>query len=66
MIFNSASVVVSDQRVGDAAQLHQTIPVCVVSREARNFQSKNDAYVGQRYFAGETGKSGALVGTGTR
>src|SRR5450432_786152 len=42
------AVVVSDKGVGDAAKFQQTIPICVVSRKTRNFQSKNDTHVGQR------------------
>jgi hypothetical protein len=58
------AVVVADQRVGDAAQLQQAIPICVVPRQTGNFQSQDDAHMSQRHFAGEASKPGALVGSG--
>src|SRR5580765_6220483 len=59
------AVVVANESIGDAAEFQQTIPIRVVPREARNFQSENDAYVGQGDFAGEASEPGALVGGGT-
>jgi hypothetical protein len=51
------AIVVADEGIGDAAQFQQTIPVCIVSCESRNFQPENDTYMGESDFAGEAGKS---------
>src|SRR6202023_1102265 len=55
------AVVVANESIGDATQFQQTIPVRIVPRQARNLQSENDAYVGQRHLAGEASEPGALV-----
>src|ERR1700747_2966444 len=59
------AVVVANESIGDAAEFQQTIPIRVVPREARNFQSENDAHVSQGDLAGEASEPGALVGGGT-
>ena len=59
------AVVVANESIGDATQFQQTIPICIVPRQARNLQSENDAHVGQRHFAGEASEAGTLVGGGT-
>src|ERR1700756_4926851 len=59
------AVVVTNESIGDAAQFQQTIPIGVVPREARNFQSENDAHVSQGDFAGEASAPGAPLGGGT-
>ena len=58
------AVAVANESIGDAAQLQQAIPVGVVPRQARNFQSEDDAHPCQRHFAGEASEAGALVGAG--
>jgi hypothetical protein len=58
------AVGVADERVGDPAQLQQAIPIGIVPGQARDFQSEDDAHVGQRDFAGQTRKAGALVDAG--
>ena len=58
------AVVVADERVGDAAQFQQAIPIRIVPRQARDFQSEDDAHVSQGHFAGEASEAGALVGAG--
>ena len=58
------AIVVANESIGDAAELQQAIPIRVVPRQARNFQSEHDAHVGQRHFAGEASEAGALVGAG--
>src|SRR5712691_1443346 len=59
------AIVVANESIGDTAELQQAIPIRVVPREARNFQSENDAHVSQGDFAGEASEPGALVGGGT-
>jgi hypothetical protein len=58
------TVVVADERVGDAAKLQQPIPVSVVPGEARDFQSENDPHMGQGNFTGQARKPGSFVGAG--
>src|ERR1700750_1612275 len=54
------SVAISDQRVGHAAKIEQAIPVGVVARQPRDFQSEHDAHVPQSHFRRHAGESGAL------
>ena len=58
------AVAVADERIGDTAKFQQPIPVSVVPRQARDFQSENDAYMGQGDFAGQARKPGSVVGAG--
>ena len=59
------AVAVSDQSVGDTAQIEQPIPVGIVARHTGYFQSEYDAHVAERHFGGHAreprtlGKSGA-------
>ncbi len=59
------AIVVADERVGDAAEFQQTIPIRIVPRQARDLQSQDDAYVRQCHFAGEASEARTFVGTGT-
>ena len=59
------AVIVANESIGHTAEFQQAIPIRVVPREARNFQSENDAHVGQGDFASEASEAGALVGGGT-
>jgi hypothetical protein len=56
------AIVIADERIGDAAQFQQAIPIGIVSRQAGDFQSEHDAYMGQCDFTGEAGKPGGFVG----
>jgi len=56
--------VAANESIGDAAQFEQAIPIRVVSRQAGNFQSENDAHLGQRHSADEASEPRALVRTG--
>jgi hypothetical protein len=58
------TIVIADERVGDAAEFQQSIPVSVVPGQTRDFQSEHDPHMGQSHFAGEARKSGSLVGPG--
>ena len=60
------AVVVANQRVGDAAELQQPMPVGIVPRQAGDLQAEDDAHVSQRDFAGEASEAGALVGAWSR
>src|SRR5436190_22923462 len=60
------AIVVADECVGDAAQLQESIPICIVPRQTRYFQSEYDANMSQRDFTCEASKSGALIGAGAR
>ena len=57
-------VAVADQRIGNAAQIEQAIPVGIVARQARDFQSQHDADVAESHFRGHAGESGALRRSG--
>jgi hypothetical protein len=58
------AVIVTNESISDAAELQQTIPVRIVSRQTRDLQSQDDAHVSQRHFAGEASKPGAFLGAG--
>ena len=58
------AIVVANESIGDAAEFQQAIPIRVVPREARNFQSEHDTDVSQGDFAGEASESGAPVSGG--
>ena len=58
------AIIVADERIGDAAEIEQAIPVRIVSRQTRDFQPEHDAHVGQRHLAGQASEPGALVGAG--
>src|SRR5262249_45036966 len=60
------AIVVANKSIGDAAELQQAIPIRVVPREARNFQSEHDADVSQGDFAGEAREAGAFIDAGAR
>src|SRR5947208_16841015 len=60
------AIVVADECVGDAAQLQESIPICIVPRQTRYFQSEYDANMSQRDFTCEASTSGALTGAGAR
>jgi len=58
------AIVVADERVGDAAEFQQTIPIRIVPRQARNLQSEHNAHVSQCHLAGKASEAGALVSAG--
>ena len=58
------AIVVANESIGDAAEFEQAIPIGVVPRQARDFQTENDSHVSQRHFAGEASEPGAFVGAG--
>ena len=47
------AVGVADQRIGEAAQLDEAMPIGVVARQARDLEPENEADVGERDFGGE-------------
>ena len=47
------SVGVANERVREAAQIEQSVPVGVVSGQARNFQAEHDADVSKADFRGK-------------
>ena len=58
------AIVVANESVGEAAEFEQAIPVGVVPRQARDFQTENDSHMGQRDFAGQASEPGSIVGAG--
>ena len=51
------AVGVSDQRIGEAAQLDEAMPIGVVARQARDLKPKHEADVRQGDFGGEPGET---------
>src|ERR1700751_2042792 len=54
------TIAVSDQSVGDAAQIEQAIPVGIVARQAGDFEAEDDAHMTQSDFCGHACESGTL------
>lgn len=55
---------ISDQSVGDAAEIEEAIPVGVVARHAGDFQGEHDADVAEGHFRGQACEAGALGESG--
>jgi len=59
------AVAIPDQRVGDAAEIKQAIPVSIVARHTGDFEAEHDAGVAEGHFRGHAceprtlGESGA-------
>ncbi len=51
---------IADERVGEAAEVEQAIPIGIVAREAGHFETEHDADVSERDFGGETGEAAAF------
>src|SRR5574341_1186888 len=58
------AVAVSDQGVGHAAQIQQTIPVCIVARQPRDFQAEHNPDPSQSDFTDHAREAGAVGGAG--
>ena len=50
------AVGVADQRIGEAAQLDEAMPIGVVARQARDLEPEHEADVSERDFGGEPGE----------
>ena len=50
------AVGVPDQRIGEAAQLDEAMPIGVVARQARDLEPEHEADVGERDFGGQPGE----------
>src|SRR5258708_16273394 len=46
------AVAIPDQRVGDAAEIKQAIPVSIVARHTGDFEAEHDAGVAEGHFRG--------------
>jgi hypothetical protein len=51
---------VADERVGDAAQIEQSIPIGIVARESRDFQAQHESHVAQRDLRRQVGEAGTV------
>jgi hypothetical protein len=60
------STLIDDERIGHAAQIEQTVPVGVVARQTRDFESENDSNVPQCYLGGHARKAATICDTGAR
>jgi hypothetical protein len=56
---------VRDERVGNAAQVEQSIPVGIIASETRYLQAEDDADAPETDFSGHVSKAGALHDSGT-
>src|SRR5260370_2624996 len=48
---------IADQRVGEAAEVDEPVPIGVIARQARDLESEHEADVGERDCGGEGGGS---------
>ena len=60
----SAAEVVEGRPVTEETQVQRTIPVCIVTRQARDFQSEHKADAAQSDFTDHAGEAGAVGHTG--
>ena len=51
------AVGVADQRIGEAAELDEPMPIGVVARQARDLEAKHEADVGEGDFGGQPGET---------
>src|SRR5215469_619262 len=54
------TISITDKGIGGAAEVEQPIPVGVIARQARDFQSQDNAHAPERDFSGHVSKAGAL------
>jgi hypothetical protein len=57
---------IADQRIGGAAQIQQSIPIGIITRQARHLQSKHDADLAECHRGGELRKARARAQTCAR
>ena len=55
---------IADERVGEAAEIKQAVPIDIVAREAGHFEAEHDADMSERDFCGETSEAAALDDAG--
>ena len=51
------AVGIADQRIGEAAEFDEAMPIGVVAREARDLEPEHEADMGERDFGGEAGEA---------
>ena len=54
------AVAVADQRVRDAAEIEQAVPVGIIARQTGDLKAKHNPYVSQSYFRCHASKPGTL------
>ena len=54
------AVGIADERIGEAAEIEQAIPVGVVTGEAGDFEPEHDADMAEGHLGGEPGEAIAL------
>src|SRR6516165_4587652 len=55
---------IADERVGEAAEIEQAIPIGVVAGEARDLKTEHDPHMPKRDFRREARKAAAFDATG--
>src|SRR5689334_8410989 len=58
------AVSVANERVSEAAEIEQTVPIGVVAREAGHLETEHDTNVSERDLGSETGEAAALNDAG--
>jgi len=58
------AVGIANQRVGEAGEVDQAVPIGIVARKARHLQTEHEPNVGERNLSGETRKAGSCNRTG--
>ena len=53
------AVGIADQRVGEAGEIDEAMPIGIVARKARHFEAEHEPDVGERHLGGETRKAGS-------
>jgi hypothetical protein len=59
------AICIADQRVGEAAEVDEAVPIGVVARQARDLESEHEADVGECDFGGEAGEARSRNKAGT-
>ena len=54
------AISVANERVGEAAEIEQTVPIGIVARETGHLETEHDTNVSERDLGSETGEAAAL------
>ena len=57
---------VADQRIGQTAQIDESVPVGIVAGQSRDLKTQNKPHVSERDLGGQAGETGSRYGSGSR
>ena len=60
------AIAIADQRVSEAAEVDEAVPIGIVACQARHFETEDDADMPERDFRREPGEARAFDGAGAR